>query len=78
MEQLIMIVTSFERTNHGTDRLTSYGMDTGHEVHKWDSGAYFVYTKSGNFASQQTMHKALRAINEYRLDLHPSLKEMNS
>jgi hypothetical protein len=61
-----MQVTNRIKTNHGIDRLDCFTFDTGHEAHLWESGAIYVYTPKGNYATQQTMHKVLSAIHEFK------------
>lgn len=42
-----------------------FTLTRGITANAYPSGNVFVYTKSGNYASQITVQKAIRAINEY-------------
>lgn len=48
-------------------RVNCYDLDTGHTAHFWSTGDSFIYTKSGNYATQKTMHKVLDAIRAFRM-----------
>ena len=61
-----MKITNRTKTNHGTDRLDCFQFDTGHEAHLWQSGAVYIYTPKGNYATQKTMHRVLGLINQFK------------
>lgn len=59
-----MQVTKVEKilTNKGTHALTRYEFNTGHEAHIYRPDDFFIYTKSGNYASHKAIRDVLLAI----------------
>ena len=53
------------QTSKGVVGGTRYKLDTGHFAHIYNYGQPFVYTKTGKYASQNTMHKVFRAIGDF-------------
>ena len=64
-----MKVINRESGKHGLgeykNRYVTYTFDTGHTYTVWHTGGYFGYTKTGNYASQPTLHKLIRLASEY-------------
>jgi hypothetical protein len=63
--KIIMKVINRESNTYNGDIYTMYKFSTGHEFRQWNSGGYFAYTPSGNYASQVTAHKLARLISQY-------------
>ena len=51
--------------NQGADLTRSFILNRGITANAYPTGNIFVYTKSGNYASQVTVQKTIAAINEY-------------
>jgi hypothetical protein len=51
--------------NQSADLTRSFILNRGITANAYPTGNVFVYTKSGNYASQVTVQKTIRAINEY-------------
>jgi hypothetical protein len=60
-----MKVISREVSKYPTDSVVTYKFSNGYMANQWNCGSFFVYTKSGNYARQVTMHKYARIISEY-------------
>jgi hypothetical protein len=50
-------------TNKGNFALNRYELDSGHTAHIYAPDDFFIYTKSGNYATQITARKVLFSIN---------------